>query len=153
MNRKGISRSALFLTELIIVILFFAIASTITLQLFVKASGLADRTSDLNGGIMVVQSAAEIDKSTDLMSLDQKSRFEYYDENWEKTDEANKVYTLTSQVVLENRWAGTMAIFTYTLSARETVIYELTAKKYYSNQFYSNQIYSILTQGRGETDE
>lgn len=132
MKEKSISRSHLFLIELILVILFFAIASSIALQVFVKASDLADSTMALNGGMMLAQSTAEIDKNTPFEELDLSERTEYFDEHWQKVDASTASYALTSKVELEDRWAGIMANFTYKITSSETLIYQLQAKKYYS---------------------
>ena len=50
MNRKG-SKSALFLMELILAILFFAAASAVCVQLFVKAHLMSQDTVDLNRAV------------------------------------------------------------------------------------------------------
>lgn len=54
------SRSALFLMELIFAILFFAIASAVCVQLFVRAHLISRDTQDLNQAMAGAQSAAAI---------------------------------------------------------------------------------------------
>ena len=54
------SRSALFLMELIFAILFFAIASAVCVQLFVRAHLTSRDTQDLNQAMAGAQSAAAV---------------------------------------------------------------------------------------------
>ena len=54
------SRSALFLMELIFAILFFAIASAVCVQLFVRAHLISRDTQDLNQAMAGAQSAAAV---------------------------------------------------------------------------------------------
>lgn len=61
------SKSALFLMELIIVILFFALTSAVCMQVFVKAHLIAEDTNSMNQAILAANNAAE-------------SFFEYSDE-------------------------------------------------------------------------
>lgn len=64
------SKAGLFLIELIILILFFAIASGICVQLFVNAHLTSIRSSQLNRAVLAAQSAAEAYKAdADLTAL------------------------------------------------------------------------------------
>lgn len=58
MKNNSRSRSSLFLMELILVILFFAVAGSICVQIFVKAHLLSQSASDLNRALNLAQSAA-----------------------------------------------------------------------------------------------
>ena len=53
------SKSSLFLIELIIVILFFSLTSTVCIQLFVKAHLIGKHTSELNHSVEIAQNLAE----------------------------------------------------------------------------------------------
>lgn len=53
------SSSSLFLMELIIAILFFSLASTVCIQLFVKAHLLTEESVNLNQSILWTQNLAE----------------------------------------------------------------------------------------------
>lgn len=57
---KHRSKSSLFLIELIVVILFFALSSTVCIQLFVKAHLLGNKTEDLNICVQQAQNYAEV---------------------------------------------------------------------------------------------
>lgn len=60
MKKKSASRSSLLLMELILSILFFALASAVCLQLFVKASLLSRDTQELDRAVRCASSAAEL---------------------------------------------------------------------------------------------
>lgn len=54
------SKSSLFLIELIIVILFFSIAGTVCIQLFVKSHLLSSKTQAMNHCVKYAQNYAEV---------------------------------------------------------------------------------------------
>lgn len=54
------SKSSLFLMELIIAILFFALASAVCIQLFVKAHLLGETTTEENKALLMCQNFSEI---------------------------------------------------------------------------------------------
>lgn len=56
---RGRSASSLFLIELIIAIGFFAVASAVCLQLFVRARMVSIQSADLSRATLAAQSAAE----------------------------------------------------------------------------------------------
>lgn len=58
-------RSSLFLLELIVAILFFALASAVCMQLFARSHTLQQETKDLNQGLLLAQSAAAVFESRD----------------------------------------------------------------------------------------
>lgn len=57
---KARSKSSLFLMELIVVILFFSLASTVCIQLFVKSHLLGKDTEALNNSVLQAQNLAEV---------------------------------------------------------------------------------------------
>ena len=59
MSTQNNSRTSLFLMELIIVILFFAIASAICLRLFVGAHLLSEKDKDLSHALVWAQNLSE----------------------------------------------------------------------------------------------
>lgn len=60
------SKSSLFLMELIIAILFFALASAVCIQLFVKAHLIGQSTVNQNHALLWSQNIAEIYRSSDI---------------------------------------------------------------------------------------
>ena len=59
------SKSGLFLLEMVILILFFSIASAVCVNLFVKAHLISGQNRDLNEAVRQVQTAAETYKAVD----------------------------------------------------------------------------------------
>lgn len=53
------SKSSLFLMELIIALLFFSLASTVCIRLFVNAHSLSNQTVDMNHAVNYAQNMAE----------------------------------------------------------------------------------------------
>lgn len=97
------SRSSLFLIELTISILFFALASAACIQLFVKAHLLDQKTQEINQAVVWSQNLAELwnAKNADILSVyiclreqygsdesgftmnnGSDAIFFYFDENW-----------------------------------------------------------------------
>lgn len=105
------SRSGLFLLELMIVILFFAVTSAICMNLFVKAHLTSAAGSELTAAVREVQSVAELFKAVDgdLKTLAESLGVQgaggpaldlYYDKNWVPTgNKEDAVYTIS--VVLD----------------------------------------------------
>ncbi len=136
MQFRGMSRSHLFLLELVVIILFFSFAGAITVQVFSKSHTLAQSTTALNEAVIAVQTAAETDKSLRFQDIGADQKAVYFNEDWEVTDAVSAVYTMTSGVSLEERPAGTMAVFEYTVTSAsgDEIIYQLQSKKYYSGE-------------------
>lgn len=88
------SSSSLFLMELIIAILFFSLASTVCIQLFVKAHLLTEKSVNINQSILWTQNLAEgfLNSNGDLAGMkelfDEKSELGedhislYFDNDW-----------------------------------------------------------------------
>ena len=105
------SRSGLFLLELMIVILFFAVTSAICMNLFVKAHLTSAAGSELTSAVREAQSVAELFKaadgdlkrlaeSLDVRPIDGPTLNLYYDKDWVLIDhEKDAVYTVS--VVLD----------------------------------------------------
>lgn len=54
------SKNSVFLMELILVILIFSLASTVCVQIFVKACSISKETETLNNSVSICSSAAEL---------------------------------------------------------------------------------------------
>lgn len=142
MQFRGMSRSHLFLIELIVVILFFSFASAITILVFNKSHELAEDSTALNGAIMAVQTAAESDRIVGFSHIDTDPAPIYFDSSWRFSNPSDAVYTLKSDVALEKREAGSMAVYSYNVTAGEEAIYSLQTKKYYPGEFAVEEILS-----------
>ena len=143
MRKKGISRSQLFLIELIVVVLFFSLAAAMVMMVFGKAHELSAGSEALNGAISAIQSVAETDKVKQPEEVVQGTESVYFDEDWKKTDPENAEYRLTTEVKLEARSAGFMVIYRYAVGYAsddtKAMIYRLETKKYYSKQSSTEQ--------------
>lgn len=99
------SRSGLFLLELMIVILFFAVTSAVCVNLFVQAHLTSTAGGELTAATREVQSAAEWLKAADgdleklAAQLDAKAadgRLDlYFDVGWNRTGAQDAIYTVT----------------------------------------------------------
>lgn len=135
METKPISKGHLFLLELIIVILFFAFAGAIALQVFSKAHTVKEDTLNLNTAMMIVQSKAEESKLADTPSdLKAINTNEFFNEDWQKSDKSNFDWSMESDISLDKRNKGTMAELKYSVkNSKDEELYTLTVKKYFSN--------------------
>ncbi|MEA5011514.1 MAG: hypothetical protein VB100_07345 [Angelakisella sp.] len=100
-------KSGLFLLEMVILILFFSIASAICVNLFVKAHVLSTQSRDLGTAVQQVQTVAETYKAvngdtsqmTQLLALAEEDGGKlalYYNKEWQIQQDSNDaVYTLT----------------------------------------------------------
>ena len=103
MSTQNNSRTSLFLMELIIVILFFAIASAICLRLFVGAHLLSEKDKDLSHALVWAQNLSEGFYGCEGRILQMKNLYSnayiamednesdgalilFFDENWEEVD-------------------------------------------------------------------
>lgn len=69
MNRRSNNHSGLFLLEIMIAILFFAMVSAVCLRSFAKAHTLSQEASDINQAISHMENVAELLKSADSSVL------------------------------------------------------------------------------------
>ena len=100
-------KSGLFLLEMVILILFFSIASAICVNLFVKEHVLSTQSRDLGTAVQQVQTVAETYKAvngdtsqmTQLLALAEEDGGKlalYYNKEWQIQQDSNDaVYTLT----------------------------------------------------------
>lgn len=103
MFKKTTSKSALFLMELILAILFFSLASAVCIQLFVKAHLLGTNTTNKNHSVLWAQNIAETytganaDFNTTVsalnaMPLSDQSFCLYFDSDWNPTSSEKAVF-------------------------------------------------------------
>ncbi len=59
MKNRASSRTGLFLMELILAVLFFALAGSVCIQLFVKSHVISERSVELNHGVLWTQNVSE----------------------------------------------------------------------------------------------
>lgn len=77
------SKSGLFLLELMIAILFFALASSVCLQIFVKSYKVSQSSENLNHAVNITQSIFAKFESDDYANqLEEKNYEIYFDKDW-----------------------------------------------------------------------
>ncbi|MBO4901445.1 MAG: hypothetical protein J5518_01440 [Lachnospiraceae bacterium] len=133
------SKTALFLMELIIVILFFSIASAVCMQLFAKSHVISRQTKELNHAVAIAQSYAEVMRGTDGSmesilaafpdAVAEDNYFEvFYDSDFNVCDPASAAYvsdvTITPNGAIQNMEIRIVNLSDY------SEIYTLTATKY-----------------------
>lgn len=80
MKKEISSKSNLFFLELIIVILLFALTSTLLLSVFVKANTIRQKSKNQTYGMIAAQSVAETIKAA--KEIDRTQMTLYYDAEW-----------------------------------------------------------------------
>lgn len=147
------SKSSLFLLELAVAIVFFALASVICIQLFVKSHTLSRESSEMSMAVVQAQSVAEAYKAAqgDSEKLSRLLNTSIYSENgvyscelyfnseWERVDNpdnADYLLILRSYSARSLRSADIAALryehsspFSLTASDNDT-IYQLSVKAY-----------------------
>lgn len=89
MKRRASSRSGLFLLEMMISILFFAIAAVVCIQVFVKADQLSRRAENLDMAAGICASAAE------LLACGNEEEIAFcYDSGWMPCEQRNAEFFL-----------------------------------------------------------
>jgi len=117
MNRKTRAKSSsLFLIELIIALLFFAVISAVCVQIFVKSHLLSTDAKELSFAVSECSAAAELTSVSDdkrLLLKNLKSAYPdaivisdaentaatvYYDEKMQSSNKANAFYTMNIDI-------------------------------------------------------
>lgn len=132
------SKAALFLMELILALLFFALASTVCLRLFTKAHALSKQTVNENHAVIHTQNLAEAFLATEGNMKEIKALFPnadmnesdnvlmlFFDKNWNvcSLSEANFHASLTLLPATDGLITADIAVTS--LTAPEDTIYSL----------------------------
>lgn len=137
MKKEAPKRSSLFLMELIISILFFALASAVCIQIFTKAHLQSNQTADLNMAITKASSIAEYIQSTDdplnvlqeqfpTSISNQQSLKIYYNKSWNPCNITNASYMVSIQIDTKQQMRiGTILVHQ---TNSTSPLYQLTVK-------------------------
>lgn len=154
MKNKSASKVNIFILELTIVILIFALAGAISVSLFAKAHNLGQEATDTNMAMMTTQTLAENFKSQDVfIDFTNLSGIKiwplYYDKDWHyisdlmSTSAPDKaVYSIAANVSSEKTVSGLLATVNYTafrISKVGSPLYELNIQKYFPGQGGGNK--------------
>ena len=113
-SRGGLSGSGMFLIELILAILIFAVASAICLQIFVTSHQIAGNSSQLNHAVIAVQNGAEcfkasggnLQETAGLLGAEytdgDSSVFIYLDDEWNDTPKTALFYMVEIAMISNN---------------------------------------------------
>jgi len=105
-----VRRTSLFLIELMMALLFFALAAAICMQFFVQANQISRQSANLNQAIFVSQSLAEEFRALGGLMSDQTL---YFDQDWNVSNGENAVFTSTFNVIsaADDMFLANIAVF------------------------------------------
>lgn len=114
MRVRTTSKSALFLMELIIAILFFSVASAVCIRLFVHSHLISEKTIHINHSVLISQNISEafINSKADSKvlvqlldaTLEEPDQFLlYYDKEWKHTDREHAYFTVKTILYEKDR--------------------------------------------------
>ena len=136
MDRSS-SKTKVFLLELIIIILFFAIAAAVCVNLFVKAKIISDNSSDLTMAVLQGQKTAETVKGAPAgMEADLLEGFQpggegryiaYYDKNWNPIITADKSVYQTETVFYQR---DNLLVAEISVKKAQEVLFSITTEKF-----------------------
>lgn len=126
------------LIELIIVLLFFCIAATVTVQLFAAADNISNDSAKKSQALLCAQDLTEqIRGVADPMTVldtgehTTQGHFWYFDQNWQPTTKAQQVYA--AKVLLQTQVAPQGNLYKIEVSvidAHQKVLCELQISQY-----------------------
>ena len=137
MNKQPTRRSSLFLMELIIAILFFSLASSVCVRIFVKSHTLEQESINLNHAVSAATSVAEIFRNQknpfeilekqypDGIKNDNHYQF-FYDKDWSLCDKNEAIYTVITDFMKD----GSFETADIQVVVSKQCIYDLSVKKY-----------------------
>jgi len=105
-------RISLFLIELIVALLFFALAAALCMQFFVQANQISRQSVNLNQAIFISQNFAEEFRATNGLMPDKTL---YFDQNWNESRAEDAVFTSTFSVTsaVNGMLLGNIAVSPY----------------------------------------
>lgn len=138
MNIRSTSKSALFLMELMIAILFFSVAGAVSIQLFVSSHLLSESTVNTNQSILHSQTIAEaftgtnadileLQKTLQASPIGESSLELYFDQDWKACNEAIAHFTATVSLRNESGLSYADIVFSDNTGL---VLYQLTVSHY-----------------------
>jgi len=123
----------LFLTELVIVILFFSLSAAVCVKIFATSELLSRTSYDINKSVVMAQNAAECFKAADADiyktaqmlggAVNESTIKIAYDKNWQ-ISESKSVFEMIINIKSENAELKKAEITVY---KNNKILYELTA--------------------------
>jgi Tfp pilus assembly protein PilE len=118
-----ISKSAIFLFELMMVILVFTVSAAICTSIFVKAYKFSEDSEDLTMAVIKAESVAERFKAGENRDSDEL----YFDEDWEAVSSGNGS---DFKIVLSPSKQGDMSVCAIEVYRGAESLYSLEVKAY-----------------------
>ncbi|MBO6128761.1 MAG: hypothetical protein J6P79_07670 [Pseudobutyrivibrio sp.] len=122
-NRNNGSR--IFMTELMFSILFFIIVSAICVQCFAGSFAKSHQANEMTKAINLASNAAE----EYLVSDDYQGFTDYYDSDWNISDDVNGAYKVTSLVIEPERKGECQSMHVVVSTITDEEIYSLEIEK------------------------
>ncbi|MBE5916418.1 MAG: hypothetical protein E7273_06180 [Pseudobutyrivibrio ruminis] len=122
-NRNNGSR--IFMTELMFSILFFIIVSAICVQCFAGSFAKSRQANEMTKAINLASNAAE----EYLVSDNYEGFTEYYDSDWNISDDVNGAYKVTSLVIEPERKGECQSMHVVVSTITDEEIYSLEIEK------------------------
>lgn len=124
MQKRQTPRQGLFLIEMVIVILFFAVTAAICMRLFVGASYTSRAASDLSQAVLLAQTQAETIKSEGRTQPDAYQM--WYDADGQLSDEMTATYHLK----VEGAAQEDMLLWDIAVYRGTNILYTLRVEQY-----------------------
>lgn len=131
---KNIGKVRAFLTEFVLVILFFSLSAVIALQLFLKANDKSELSRNMTMAYITAEQTAEkIKIKTEETVEELQNRTVYwYDKDWDECSEEEAEFILLISMSVENTACGELinALVTVCEKDKEEMLCELPVTIY-----------------------
>ena len=133
--KRNNSRSALFLGEILLALLIFALSSAVCIGLLFRAYRISEASRELNRAVFCAQNAAEIfkaqpniEKMSAVLGGDMQAGYcyVYYNEQWQQTTWQNASFTM----LVTPGFAAGLSSIQINISKGAVSIFELNAAAY-----------------------
>lgn len=105
---KNIGKVRAFLTEFVLVILFFSLSAVIALQLFLKANDKSELSRNMTMAYIIAEQTAEKFKTQTEETIEdmQNGTAYWYDKEWNACDEDEARFSLSVSMSVESTASG-----------------------------------------------
>lgn len=129
---KNIGKVRAFLTEFVLVILFFSLSAVIALQLFLKANDKSELSKNMTMAYIVAEQTAEELKAEASIEEIQSRSDCWYDKEWNICTEGQAKFILSVSTFVESTASGELIHATVTIceTDKENLLCELPVTIY-----------------------
>lgn len=111
MGRNRYAKSELFLMEFIVVVLFFALSTSLCISAFVRANHISEDSVQLNRALTLAQTTAEMLKAQEVPAVEDNTSF-YNEEFFVRVDTKVREGILTGKIRIYGKEDGNNEICT-----------------------------------------